>query len=73
MKCRTCNGTGFVFRSVKKYEKTITRIEYEGGSDQGRPVIEKKTVTGFTGGEDACPQCAAGAEAEWKSIKKSPA
>lgn len=62
--CRRCGGTGMVFRETRKETQTVTRHGYE----HGRLITFDETVETTIGGPDACPECAALAEMEYRTL-----
>jgi len=61
--CATCNDEGMVYRLELDIEHTVARHEYD---EEGELVTEEYEVVTRTGGVDACPACAARAEAAFQ-------
>ena len=69
MLCKCCGGKGSIYRSPGRLvQEVIRKIEVIAGEK----FITKETVVTETGGIDACPVCAAQAEAEYQSYKGHP-
>lgn len=66
--CRCCGGTGMVYRETRKIQQTVKRHGYE----HGRLITFDETVESTIGGPDACPECAALAEMEYRANKEAP-
>jgi len=58
--CEMCEGTGEIYRPAKKKWVNFYLIDSDGCEER-----HQKLET--SGGIDACPACAATAEADWKS------
>lgn len=65
--CTTCKGKGTVYRPYSRKVKEIVRqVEVIDGHEFKRT----EAVEVESGGIDACPVCAAKAEAEWQSARE---
>ena len=69
MKCNTCGGKGTL---VRPYGRLVQEIVRQSQMIDGEQIEKKETVVTETGGLDACPVCAANAEAEYQSLKGHP-
>ncbi len=63
MTCPTCKGTGSVYRPVRQITQEVVRTSER---IDGELFETKETVITESGGIDACPDCTARAEAEWR-------
>jgi len=73
--CATCGGRGSILRPQRKVDHLahygvlgIERVRLPGGRTEEVEVLRRvpAMVTTTVGGMDACPDCAARAEAEWR-------
>ena len=69
MECNRCKGKGWISRPTRDL---VQEIERKSPDVFGESVWFKETIVTEMGGVDACPDCAARAEAEYQSVKGHP-